>query len=155
MSWTLRSISITETSSLLRSSPPLLCASAPFGIPWVTLNVKHVSTAQRQFPTFHIKACVKFLSSLCRLVCRQYAVAFYSYLTEAPVSVILPTSSVFDTSSTIYFRSAPLHAPDESASPFHRTLNTVSFEYSTSGWFAYLNCMMYAVGLLPSLIQHS
>jgi len=119
------------------------------------LSAKHIGTSTVKHPTFRIKACVTFLSSLCRLVCDQYAVARHSYLTEAPVSVILPTSSVFDTSSTIYFRSAPLHLPDESSSPFHRTLNTVSFEYSTFGWFAHPNCMVYAAGLLPSLIQHS
>ena len=119
------------------------------------LSAKHIGTSTVKHPTFRIKACVKFLSSLCRLVCGQYAVARRSYLTEAPVSVILPTSSVFDNSSTIHFRSAPLHPPDESSSPFHRTLNTISFEYSTFGWFANPNCMVYAIDLLSSLIQHS
>ena len=40
------------------------------------------------------------------------------------------------------------------AGPFPQTFSTISFQYSTFRWFAYLICITYAADLLPSLIQH-
>ncbi len=38
--------------------------------------------------------------------------------------------------------------------PFAWTFSTMPFEHSTFRWFAYFVCTTYAVGLLPSFIQH-
>ena len=71
MSWTLRFISITETSLLLRFSPPLHYASAPCRMPWITLICKacqHIVVEVSHSLSFRIAGLpIRALVNSCRL----------------------------------------------------------------------------------------
>ena len=147
----LRSISITETSTLLRANPSLCSASV--------LSPRGISTcasplaSERQVLMFHIKACFEFMPPTCRLpLCLLFQ--FTSKLIPGLRSE-LGFDSIgvhFDTSSGVHLRSSPQSIPDNSKIAFSLSLTTIALYKCRIGWFGSNFWWPKPRGLLSSLI---
>jgi hypothetical protein len=156
MSWILRSISITETSSLLQFSPSLHYASVSFGIPWIPLKVgRHLAHRNDSFS----RSLQEPLQDSCRLnpgwpVTSMRFIRYSLSYQRLKVNSFVNNLMLFETSSngSLSFSSLTLtwHLYDA----FSSSLNTITFDYSTMKWFIYSSRKAYMRGPPSSFIQH-
>ncbi len=128
----LRSISITETSTLLRADPPLCSASvlSPRGVSTCASPL----TTERQVLMFHIKACLAFMPPICRLLFRllcQFTSKLIPGLRSEPGFNSIGTH--FDTSSGVHLRSSLQDLPDNLNCLFHNRSRQLLFTNAALG----------------------
>src|SRR6516225_2756968 len=107
----LRSSPLSGPSSLLRTAPPLCCASVLSPLPGAPTWTSPFAS-QRQVPEFLTKACAVVTPPSCRTPDSPKT----GSVCPRPGSSIPPVSASsrgFDTSSVVHLRSSQLHISDE------------------------------------------
>jgi hypothetical protein len=150
----LRSISITETSSLLRANPSLCSASvlSPRGVSTCASPL----TSERQVLMFHIKAYIEFmpLHADCRFVCytSSHQSSSQTYARSLVLTVSLSISTPHRWFTFVHLSNAYLTW--SSAMPFPLTLTTVTLNHSSLRWFETYALTSIPRGLPSSFVQH-